>query len=154
MCIKIKISKSCWILIHRTFSTGAFFLEMLIVQCAFRWNGVWVPILTYSSFWNIMFLWSNRFDPKLALRSAETCMFFVLSANNFTSFVAWIQMVHWSSTFIFKLTEVNNLLFPLSLPPSTHSFSASGSCLILLDIGLQCVSVCMFLFSLPRPLGS
>jgi len=30
----------------------------------------------------------------------------------------------------------------------------SRSCLILLDMALQCVSTCMFLFSLPRPLGS
>jgi len=46
----------------------------------------------------------------------------------------------------------------LSLFTCLHSLllriRVSGGCLILLDIGLQCVSVCMFLFSLPRPLGS
>ena len=30
----------------------------------------------------------------------------------------------------------------------------SRSCPILLDMGLLCVSVCLSLFSLPRPLGS
>jgi len=40
-------------------------------------------------------------------------------------------------------------------------FSPLGSCIreygsftILFDMGLHCVSVCLFLFSLPRPLGS
>jgi len=30
----------------------------------------------------------------------------------------------------------------------------SGSCLILLDMGFYCVSVCLFLFSLSRPWGA
>ena len=45
-----------------------------------------------------------------------------------------------------------------SLLTSLHSLllriRVSGSCPILPDIGLQCVSGCIFLFSLPRPLGS
>ena len=30
----------------------------------------------------------------------------------------------------------------------------SGSCPLLLDMGLYCVSVCVFLFFFPRPMGS
>jgi len=45
-----------------------------------------------------------------------------------------------------------------SLLDSLHSLllrvRSSGSCQLLLDMDLQCVSVCMFLFSLPRPLRS
>ena len=50
---------------------------------------------------------------------------------------------------------------PPTIPPLLASLHAllfcirkSGSCLILFDIKLHCVSVCLFLFSLPKPLGS
>jgi len=152
MCIKIKISKSCWILIQRTFSTGVCFsrcssFSALSGEMEFGWL-----------FWPI-----QDFETSCSYVPIDSIQSLLWEVQKHAFFSYWVQIIphHWlpenrrsTEVVLSILTEVNNLLFPLSLPPSTHSFSTSVSCPILLDISLQCVSVCMFLFSLPRPLGS
>ena len=71
-----------------------------------------------------------------------------------------IASVHLSPSPRFSSSSLSFLL------ASHYSFSAcfspfllirireSGSCLMLLNMGLHCVSVCVFLFSLLRPIGS